>query len=139
MSDIRPLTKQEVFDQVWDYFVVQGHPQSIYYDTSGFGSCMYRSENSKCAIGIFIPDDEYSISLEGTGTDIILELCPTPNVLLATVQGPFLERLQEIHDRATQLSKRSGEVVLGIENGLEPGLRVFAKEQRLTIKEKIDV
>lgn len=153
MSDIRPLTEQEVFNKVWEHFVVQGHVQSIHeanelLNTSGM--CMYKSENSKCAIGLFIPDEEYHASLEGNQIQKVLKSCPSTKVLLGGVSEDFLGSLQRTHDQAmctthTTFSSVDGHplsmsmVSLPIPSGLEPRLRAFAKDYGLEIPEALDV
>lgn len=53
---IEKLSNQEVFDKVWEHFIKNKNPPSIMDD----GRCVYRGPGgSKCAIGIFIPDDKY--------------------------------------------------------------------------------
>lgn len=49
------LNKQQVFDKIWQYFIVEKHPQS-----GNLFGCYYRSkEGNKCAIGCLIPDEMY--------------------------------------------------------------------------------
>jgi hypothetical protein len=53
---ITKLSNQQVFDKVWDHFITKKNPPSIRDD----GRCVYRGpDGSKCAIGIFIPDEKY--------------------------------------------------------------------------------
>jgi hypothetical protein len=55
------MNKQEVFNKVWNHFVVNLGPASR--DSEG---CFYRGPNgAKCAIGIFIADEDYSDEMEG--------------------------------------------------------------------------
>lgn len=61
----KPLTLQEAFNQVWDWFVVQGNPQST--TDHGEPICQYRGPNgAKCAAGVLLTDEEYKPSMEGS-------------------------------------------------------------------------
>lgn len=63
------LARQESFNINWDWFIVQGQPQSIARE-----KCMYRSPaGGKCAIGCVIPDKLYSPDLERWGIRDILD------------------------------------------------------------------
>jgi len=54
------LTKQEIFDTVYNGLAAQGFKQSV--DTVG---CSYRGrDDTKCAFGHLIPDEQYSSFLE---------------------------------------------------------------------------
>lgn len=47
------LSAQQIFDAVWQYFVVENAPRSM-----GAGQCMYRHGNGACcAVGLFLTDD----------------------------------------------------------------------------------
>lgn len=61
------MTKQEIFNKVWQYFVVEKHPRSVEGDL-----CYYRhpsGDGRRCAAGLFISDAEYRKSLEGAPTN----------------------------------------------------------------------
>lgn len=139
MSDIRPLTKQEVFNTVWQYFVIEGHAQSVGPSSLCFPytiSCVYKAEDTKCAIGIFIPDEEYSTALEEDALSDVIEACPTTKVLLEDVRGEFLSSLQQAHDTAAQdLYKYTNSGREYVPLGLEPRLRLFARNHGLEIPE----
>ena len=58
------MTPQEIFDAVWDWFVVQNHGKSL----NESGVCAYRGEyGERCAFGVIIPDDSYDPGMEGLG------------------------------------------------------------------------
>lgn len=60
------------------------------------GTCYYKSpDGNKCAIGRFIPDDEYSLDLEQKGA---LYIYYRLNVHLRKLGGDFLAALQSLHD-----------------------------------------
>ena len=59
------------------------------------GSCSYRTPcGDKCAIGILIPDDEYSPDFENTWVTNIHGKVST----LAPLDLRMLDRLQDVHD-----------------------------------------
>lgn len=87
------MTKQEAFDRVWRHFVIEGNPQSMGADGV---TCRYRGENgARCAVGLFIPDSEYSESLEGCSLDLIE---PLPPSLEALGMRDLLRAMQWAHD-----------------------------------------
>ncbi len=54
------LDRQEAFNKVWDWFVVQKKPASIKPGSPLYKrlECLYRGPNGeKCAVGVLIPDD----------------------------------------------------------------------------------
>lgn len=64
--------RQAIFTRVWDHFVTNGAPLSVYEPEdenemySDRVQCRLRGEGgSKCAIGLFIPDERYDETLEG--------------------------------------------------------------------------
>lgn len=81
---------QKIFDQVRNHLLAQMEKS---FEKTG---CKYRGPNGlKCAAGIFIPDDKYSRSMEGS-------LCTYFEVREATglsmPESTFLLELQLIHD-----------------------------------------
>ena len=86
-------TKQEIFDAVCKGLAAQGFQRSV---SRAFAVCRYRGEGGrKCAIGHLIPDDKYSIELEGGGVTFV-------PVRMAAGIPPEFEAfafdLQEAHD-----------------------------------------
>lgn len=97
------MTKQEMFNKVWDWFVVGKNLPSATIDDY----CRYRGVNgAKCAIGIFIPDTVYNASMEGLAVRKLLqeypELIPfvTPTDCDIPLVIPFLVKMQSAHDLA---------------------------------------
>lgn len=98
------MNKQEVFDRVWNHFVVEGNPLSISRDIEG--SCLYRGpDGTKCAVGLLIPDELYSPDMEGNSVCGLID--DFANKSLAKVLDvenkddiSFLARLQSAHDLA---------------------------------------
>lgn len=62
------MNRQEIFNKLWDHFVVQGNPQS----TNG-NVCLYRGPNgARCAAGVVLPDEHYDPKLEGLSLRALL-------------------------------------------------------------------
>ena len=94
------MTNQEAFTTVKDHLLAQGKrsmaPYSS-YDSGGAWRCAYRgADGLKCALGILIPDDEYTPELEGNE---FMELCPVPPSLRG-IDEDLLSALQCVHDYA---------------------------------------
>jgi hypothetical protein len=61
---IADMTAQEIFDKVWQFFIVEKHPRA----QKPGESCTLRYENTKCALGCLIPDDLYHPEMEWNNT-----------------------------------------------------------------------
>jgi hypothetical protein len=97
MSDIRPLTKQEIFDTIWKEYILGDSGQAV----NIMQECQYRAmDNRKCFIGRFILEKDYSKALEGLSIHLLLGTLENSDsrLLLSEVGARFLERLQSIHD-----------------------------------------
>lgn len=124
-----PKTNQEIFDRVWQYYVIEGHPRSV----SSSGTCLYRTyDGNRCAVGLFIPDESYreAFDNEAYGSGIgplldegVFDFDPELDEFLRANRVLF-EELQSIHDRATG---RGGFGTLPEE------LRKFARERGFEI------
>jgi hypothetical protein len=97
-EEVNMKTKQELFDAVVDGFCAQGWRRSI--DENG--ACVYRGPNgTKCAIGILIPNDVYSVRMEGKPLSGLLALAHANGIELPgeiTEHQNFLAALQTVHD-----------------------------------------
>ena len=63
-----PETEQEIFDLVWQHFIVEKHPRS-FVDVSQV-RCAYRGvDGARCAVGLFIPDELYDKSMDFNDDD----------------------------------------------------------------------
>lgn len=88
------LTAQEIFETIWDHFMVKLWPRSVVPD----GGCRYRSANgTKCAVGVLLSDAE-CVSSEGNTVENLRDLGLLPPRLLPHLT--MLTQLQRIHDRA---------------------------------------
>lgn len=94
------VTAQSLFDQVWDWFVVQGKPRSV---AAGASHCAYRGAGgAKCAVGVLIRDDEYDPDMDdGAPTVTTMAECGLlPSRLVPHLD--MLRQLQGVHDGAYQ-------------------------------------
>jgi hypothetical protein len=90
------MTKQEAFDKVWQWFVVEGHGPSV----NDQGSCMYRGiGGAKCAAGVLIPDDIYEPAMEGKTIWRVVDMFKKLVPLLGS-GTPFISDLQRVHDQS---------------------------------------
>lgn len=91
------LTKYEVFQRLWQYFVVEKHPQG----KSESGGCFYAGP---CAVGLFLPK-EVREELDKTGPtafDLPYEAAFLNPLQITDLPEPdimgFWMHLQEAHD-----------------------------------------
>ncbi len=123
-------TPQELFNNVWKYFVVQKNPQAM-LAYRGVESCAYRGDKSNCAIGCQLPDELYFSELERMSIFVIMnkrdDRCQKITDYFGEDNMYFLDSLQRIHDKATNASL---ELFL---NDIELKLREFAVKQLLEI------
>lgn len=97
------VDKQQIFDTVRTHLLCQGVKC-----VDENGHIRYRHAGKMCAIGVLIPDDMYTVSME---TKTVYELCVAMNkdgtnrFILPDYFRPnqvFLHELQHIHDKYTQ-------------------------------------
>jgi hypothetical protein len=86
-------SEQEAFNKVWDWFVVQRKPAGMGKDNVYMYRCR---DGSRCAVGVLIPDDEYSPTMEPEPAIALRNTIPA----LYCIPGHFLNTLQGIHDEA---------------------------------------
>jgi hypothetical protein len=100
------MTRQEIFDLIWQHFVTQKSNFSISYENE---PRYYGANGYKCPIGLLIPEDLYRPAMEGNGIHTILERWPAllnnfiDRGIIDTndnVSVLFLERLSLAHDLA---------------------------------------
>lgn len=110
------MTEQEIFDKVWNHFVVNKAPQS----RSSKKLCRYRGPNGEmCAVGLLIPDEIYSKKMEGLRVGELINI--------GMLDGDFikhkilLDRLQTIHDEPDMFAL------------IEGFLRVVAEDYKLVV------
>ena len=97
------VSNQEVFNRVWNWFVVNQNPL-CQRDVKGNAACSYRGpEGSRCAIGLLIPDEVYQPAFEGM--DIAQLYGKLRDYLPDDVE--FCSQLQKAHDGASNHSEMS--------------------------------
>jgi hypothetical protein len=95
------LTRQDIFDLAINGIIAQGAfsvtPRDNLYRG---GQCLYRGpNNTRCAIGMLIPDKEYDPVFEGLGVNEVLKHNITFNMSFALdIDVTFLSSLQSVHD-----------------------------------------
>jgi len=93
-------TRQEIFDKLVCDMVVQGRP-SFLVDAGGANHCAYRGEyGAKCAIGMLIPSEMYTINMEKMSVDMLVEMFPEVESIPAfNILGmELLVDIQNSHD-----------------------------------------
>jgi len=89
------MTEQEAFDKVWDHFIVKRRARSVIGTAGRNETCRYRGRGgSKCAVGVLIPDEQYSSALEETDVRNIMQEVPA----VSNLDWAFLNELQNCHD-----------------------------------------
>ena len=115
------LTNQEIFNKVWQHFIVEDKPYAYDPDTQ---LCSYLTkEGHQCAIGLFLSEKQ---AKDLTGMDVsdhqfgpvAIEVFGRPihslgneSVYNYTMNdfGRFLKRLQEAHDLSQQATSRQAQ------------------------------
>ena len=89
------MTDQELFDIVATHLLTQ----KCVARTGSDNNCAYRgSNNTKCAIGVLIPDDIYRPEMEGRGVIKLMECYDEVSQLFKHITYDLLRQLQWIHD-----------------------------------------
>lgn len=128
-----PVTPQEMFDKVWDYFVVQKNAPGV----GAMGGCDYRSETgARCAIGCLLPDEVIEDMSGGHLMHCYIEEAlrrqrsPKLNAFFTDCDLEFLSALQGAHDRATVIE---GKINPDFHAMMEINLRKFATDYALQV------
>lgn len=120
-------TKQQVFDRVVAHLRAQG----ICAMTDGVAmQCRYRGpNNTKCAVGALIPDDDYDIGMEGKNLSALLASYQYGDALRrilpeAEEYYEMLANLQGIHDSSMptlneELNRNDGRSMERVEHKLQ--------------------
>lgn len=87
-------TKQEIFDAVWNYFIVEKHPQAI----TGEVQCVYRGEQSNCAVGCQLPDELYDAKMESFPIEEVMFDFWKVAEFFGEENAELLGLLQDAHD-----------------------------------------
>lgn len=124
------MTNQEVFNKVVTGLRTQGKPSVIRNIYSG-NRCVYRNPNGlKCAVGILIPDEQYTSCFDEKGISLseIIEEVPA----LQGIDSSLLISLQRTHDAASDNHE-----VNGFMEDLESGFQRVARMYNLTLPAKV--
>ncbi len=123
-------TQQEIFDIAATHLLKQGEKSIVVTPDRGHGptpTCRYRGAHGmKCAVGIFIGVEQYSIGMEGMSVDRMFGRYP--EVMEASgldiAHQEFLSALQKIHDQEDVAGWRHLLWSLALENGLDPQVTI---------------
>lgn len=93
-------TKQELFNNVWQYFIVEKHPKAANPNTAPYyATCLYRGPESNCAVGCQLPDELYRVEMDyGSSIDAVMHTYPEVRDYFGLESAPFLTGLQRAHD-----------------------------------------
>lgn len=110
------MNRQEVFNKVWDHFIVQQNP----FGWNGQGCTYLSPDGTRCAIGILMPEGPWQECEEG----IVYErengeyeegwyigewtLDQVFNEEISFKMGLFLDELQSAHDESAQMYNEDG-------------------------------
>lgn len=117
-------TLQDVFNKAWQAFVIGHRPQAVAH-----GVCVYRggddkASDTRCVIGVCLPDDLYDPDMEHHGIHNIADQWPeTYDQVFNGIEVDELAELQDAHD------SRNSET----EDGMRRSLEYFAEHYSLTI------
>ncbi len=118
-------TLQEVFNVVWNHFVVLKNPESRHPQTR---MCLYAGTG--CAIGCLVPDKEICNSWDCIGRICTVSRKDKTNyreMFSENIDLKDLKQLQNIHDDACYIS------IKDITLYMKQELTRFAQEHKLTI------
>lgn len=92
--------RKEFLDETVEFYSEDVSRRAI----NEIGKCRYRMNNgNKCAIGRWIPDEKYKLSLEGTSCNSeMLKILPDE---IQELGCKFLWMVQQLHDRPQHWNK----------------------------------
>ena len=93
LSNINEFTNQQIFEQCAKHLIKQGEQSLSTHE--GCKHCKYREGDLKCAVGCFIPDEDYSPYMEGKDIYVMRDYF-YPHIDEDRLN--LLGRLQSIHD-----------------------------------------
>lgn len=102
------LTAQDIFDRVYNHFIVNRQPRSV-RDSATSTFCLYRGDNGeRCAGGLFIVDDLYNEEIEGERIgELTSYLEPGCSAHIA-----LLTELQRVHDNYSVYQDMKNRLIL---------------------------
>lgn len=91
----QPKSNQEAFDIVYRHLLTQNIKAM---EPAENGMCVYRGSNgTKCAVGVLIPDELYSESMEGEGYEGLMQISEVSEYF-EFINPDILIELQKVHD-----------------------------------------
>jgi len=118
------MTKQAIVDRVFEWFVAEGNPSSVAEDGT---VCMYRGNGGeRCAVGLFLT--EYRDSFEFENIYGLMPFLPQIEDQRKESAIAFWDKLQDVHDHATQEEAKEGKNFL---DEFVPRLRGFCTLRKL--------
>ena len=132
------MTKQEAFTLMVQHLRTQAIPSVISHDEGGV-NCLYRHPDGirRCAVGVLIPDKDYSTDLEGKGVGGLLIDHPHLAWLAPLnhrgMDGPFgmLHQMQNLHDSVVN----QGNIETNFLDHWEQGFTNIARAHGLIVPE----
>lgn len=92
---MRQYTPQTAFNKIWRHFVRDKNPRAV--DSAGV--CLYRTDTGRrCAVGIFIPESEYSPDFESKRVTNLFHRLPFRDLFPSKKVKEFMETAQGVHD-----------------------------------------
>jgi len=97
LATLDQVTEQEVFEQISRHLLYQNKKSLNDYiknDLLRYNACAYRGrDNTKCAVGCIIGDNEYKKDFEGQSWNGLLSVLG-----IKTAHWNIIDELQQIHD-----------------------------------------
>lgn len=110
-----PITLQEAFNQIWDWFVVKKNKRSIDIHNirpGGGVTCEYNGANgAHCAVGVLIKDFDILAGSNNDAIESLLDRCPAIKDYLSKITLWQLTQLQDIHDEESKVPEMFNENV----------------------------
>jgi hypothetical protein len=129
------MTNQEMFNKVWQHFVVEENPASVDRESEVGNGCFYRSpEGNKCAFGVLIPDEFYHEKMEGFTAISLIRGKECENEgrgmreYFGKVDAIFISDLQEAHD-----DNANDYIGSNFTDAIEVDLKKLAEEYNLEV------
>jgi len=125
------MTQQDVINKVYEHYITNNQPPSWNYESK---ECRYRANlqpsGPRCAIGIFIPDEQYTPELESIIAYNIHTLPTLTDITERSVVNSFWLVLQfETHDRAAK--QRASDSPRPFQEAIAECLKSFADKNSL--------
>lgn len=94
------MTKQEIFNKVWEHYAVNKYPLGRTPNES-----LYKFMSTGCPVGILLPNELYKEEMEGTSFLFVCKQFPDVADYFGQDNLWFLLKLQEVHDICNTLEE----------------------------------